>query len=42
MIIRTILEAIAIILLIYGFIHEEKIAKWEQKIWRKFKKWINS
>lgn len=42
MVILSILEFSVIILLIIGFINEEKIAKFEQKIWRKFKAWINS
>ena len=41
-IIKTILEFTAVILLIIGFINEKKIIAWEQKIWRKFKAWINS
>lgn len=28
----SILETVAVLLLIYGFIHEEKIATWEQEI----------
>lgn len=41
MVIKTMLEFSAVILLIYGFINEKKFVAFEQKIWRKFKKWIN-
>lgn len=41
-IIRTILEFSAVVLLIIGFINEKKVIAWEQKMWRKFKKWVKS
>lgn len=41
MIIRTILEAIAIALLIYGFCHEQQIINFEQKLFKNFIRRIN-
>ena len=41
-IIKTILEFFAVVLLIIGFINEKKVIAFEQKIWKKFKAWINS
>ena len=41
-VIRTIIEAIGVIAIIIGFVHESKIARWEQKVLfpaiRRFKK----
>lgn len=36
----SLFELTAIILLLWGFAHEEKVAKWEQKQWKKFKRWL--
>ena len=36
--IKTFLELVAIVLLAYGFLHEEQIAAWERKTWAKFRK----
>ena len=37
---RTILEAIAIVAILYGFANEPKVARWERKQWAKFKRFI--
>lgn len=36
-IIQTVIEFIIVAALIYGFIHEESIAEWEQKQFAKIK-----
>ena len=39
-VIRTILEIIAILAILYGFKHEEKVVAWEKKTWRSFKSFL--
>lgn len=39
-IIRTIIEAVAIVAILYGFFNEPKVARWEQKQWARFKRWL--
>lgn len=41
-VIRTILEAIAIVAILYGFFNEPKVARWEQKQWAKLKSWLRT
>lgn len=36
----SLFELFAIALLLWGFTHEEKVAKWEQKQWARFKRFI--
>lgn len=38
----SLFELTAIILLLWGFAHEEKVVKWEQKQWKKFKRWLRT
>lgn len=37
--IKFVIEFIVICLLIYGYMHEEQIAKWERKTVKRFWKW---
>ena len=37
MILRTIIEIIAVLLIIYGFIHEDKFIAFEERIGKKIK-----
>lgn len=37
MILRTIIEIIAVLLIIYGFIHEDKLIAFEERIVEKIK-----
>ena len=39
-IIRTILEIIAILAILYGFTHEAKVVALEKKMWRSFKSFL--
>ena len=39
-IIRTILEIIAILAILYGFTHEAKVVALEKKMWRNFKSFL--
>lgn len=39
-ILSSLFELAAIILILWGFAHEEKVAKWEQKQWAKFKRFL--
>ena len=39
-IIRTILEIIAILAILYGFTHEAKVVALEKKMWRNFKNFL--
>ena len=41
-VIRTILEAIAIVAILYGFVNEPKVARWERKQWAIFKRWFRT
>ena len=38
----SLFELTAIILLLWGFAHEEKVTKWEQKQWTRFKRWLRT
>lgn len=39
-IIKVILEVAAILLLLYGYLHEEEVAAWERKTWWKIKQHV--
>lgn len=39
-IIKVILEVAAVLLLLYGYWHEEEVAAWERKTWWKFKQHV--
>lgn len=36
--VKTFLELVAIVLLAYGFLHEDKIALWERRQWKRFRR----
>lgn len=39
---RTFFEVLAIVAILYGFFNEPKVARWEQKQWKKFKRWLRT
>lgn len=38
----SLFELTAIILLLWGFINEEKVVAWERKVWALFKSWLRT
>ena len=41
-VIRTFLEVLAIVAILYGFFNEPKVARWERKQWAKFKRQLRT
>ncbi len=39
-IVRSLFEVLAIIFILYGFIRENRVIAWEQKQWKRFKRFL--
>jgi hypothetical protein len=41
-VIRTLFEDLAIIMILYGFVNEPRVVRWERRQWAKFKRWLRT
>ena len=41
LIIKSLIEVTAVVLLIYGYIHEQDVIEFEQKLWKAFCRKVN-